>query len=197
MGVEFPAARDPPAMSSGAAYLLDSHALLWWWFDPDRLSNAALELLSNPSTSVLVSAASVWELSLKHHQGKLPELSSAITDLPGCCRPMALKRCRSPWPMACGQAVTASPTAIRLIACWPLRPNWIAWCCSPPTHSSPPSPVKPSGEIQRHLKHPAAWIKRSLSASLVACCSPPPVHWPVALVIAKRGAWSFALPAAG
>jgi len=24
-------------MSREAAYLLDSHALLWWWFDPDRL----------------------------------------------------------------------------------------------------------------------------------------------------------------
>ena len=70
-------------MRSGDGYLLDSHVLLWWWFDPDRLSNAVLELLSNPSTSVLVSAASVWELSLKHQQGKLPELSGVITDLPG------------------------------------------------------------------------------------------------------------------
>ena len=70
-------------MSTEAAYLLDSHALLWWWFDPDRLSSAVLGLLSNPSKSVLVSAASVWELNLKHHQGKLPELSGAISDLPG------------------------------------------------------------------------------------------------------------------
>ena len=70
-------------MSRGDAYLLDSHALLWWWFDPDRLSTAVRELLSDPATSVLVSAASLWELSLKHHQGKLPELSSAIADLPG------------------------------------------------------------------------------------------------------------------
>ena len=70
-------------MSSGTAFLLDSHALLWWWFDPDRLSTAVRELLIDPSTPVLVSAASVWELSLKHHQGRLPELSGAITDLPG------------------------------------------------------------------------------------------------------------------
>ena len=70
-------------MSRGNAYMLDSHALLWWWFDPDRLSTDVRELLSNPATPVLVSAASVWELSLKHHQGKLPELSGAITDLPG------------------------------------------------------------------------------------------------------------------
>jgi len=70
-------------MSRGGGYLLDSHVLLWWWFDPDRLSTTVRDLLIDPSTSVLVSAASVWELSLKHHQGKLPELSGIITDLPG------------------------------------------------------------------------------------------------------------------
>jgi PIN domain nuclease of toxin-antitoxin system len=70
-------------MRREATYLLDSHALLWWWFDPDRLSTAVRELLTNPAMPVLVSAATVWELSLKHHQGKLPELSGAIADLPG------------------------------------------------------------------------------------------------------------------
>jgi PIN domain nuclease of toxin-antitoxin system len=73
-------------MSGGNAYLLDSHALLWWWFDPDRLSGAVRDLLSDPATPVLVSAASGWELSLKHHQGTLPELSGAIDDLPGLLR---------------------------------------------------------------------------------------------------------------
>ena len=70
-------------MSRRDGYLLDSHVLLWWWFDPDRLSTAVRELVIDPSTPVLVSAASVWELSLKHHQGKLPELSGVISDLPG------------------------------------------------------------------------------------------------------------------
>ena len=40
-------------------------------------------LLVDPASTVLVSAATVWELSLKHHQGKLPELEQAIGDLPG------------------------------------------------------------------------------------------------------------------
>ena len=65
------------------SYLLDSHVLLWWWFDPERLSAAVHRLLSEPTTAVLVSAATVWELSLKHNQGKLPELDQAISDLPG------------------------------------------------------------------------------------------------------------------
>ena len=65
------------------AYLLDSHVLLWWWFEPERLSPTVQGLLADPATPVLVSAATVWELSLKHHQGKLPELEQAIADLPG------------------------------------------------------------------------------------------------------------------
>jgi len=73
----------PPVVESSLAYLLDSHALLWWWFDPDRLSGAVRSVISDAGNQVLVSAASVWELSLKHHQGKLPELASAIADLPG------------------------------------------------------------------------------------------------------------------
>jgi PIN domain nuclease of toxin-antitoxin system len=68
---------------NSAAYLLDSHVLLWWWFDPDRLSSAVRERLIDPTSSILVSAASVWELSLKHHRGKLPELGGAIADLQG------------------------------------------------------------------------------------------------------------------
>ena len=68
---------------TGSAYLLDSHVLLWWWFDPARLSAAVHELLVDSSSEIRVSAASVWELSLKHHRGKLPELAGAIDDLPG------------------------------------------------------------------------------------------------------------------
>jgi PIN domain nuclease of toxin-antitoxin system len=70
-------------MSDSVGYLLDSHVLLWWWFDPDRLSGPVQSLIADPETPVLVSAATAWELSLKHHQGKLPELAQAVGDLPG------------------------------------------------------------------------------------------------------------------
>ena len=73
-------------MNDAVGYLLDSHVLLWWWFEPDRLSGAVQSLITDPATPVLVSAATVWELSLKHHQGKLPELAQAIGDLPGLLR---------------------------------------------------------------------------------------------------------------
>jgi PIN domain nuclease of toxin-antitoxin system len=70
-------------MSSDVSYLLDSHVLLWWWFDPDRLSGPVRDAIQDPANPVLVSAATVWELSLKHQQGKLSELDEAMADLPG------------------------------------------------------------------------------------------------------------------
>ena len=45
-----------------------------------------LALLSNAESPVVVSSASAWELSIKHHQGKLPELQHAITDIPALLR---------------------------------------------------------------------------------------------------------------
>ncbi len=54
-------------MSDLAGYLLDSHVLLCWWFDPERLTQPVQALLVDPDTTVLVSAATVWELSLNHH----------------------------------------------------------------------------------------------------------------------------------
>ena len=45
-----------------------------------------LALLSDAETTVDLSSVSVWELSIKHHQGKLPELEHAITDLPALLR---------------------------------------------------------------------------------------------------------------
>jgi len=70
-------------VNGSGGYLLDSHALLWWWFEPDRLSSAVVNVLQNSGTPVHVSAASVWELSLKHHRGCLPQLQDAIGDLEG------------------------------------------------------------------------------------------------------------------
>ena len=73
-------------MTTSTGYLLDSHVLLWWWFDPQRLPEGVLALLSDAETPVVVSSASVWELSIKHHLGKLPELQPAITALPALLR---------------------------------------------------------------------------------------------------------------
>ncbi len=51
--------------------LLDTHVLLWWLADDPRLTPAMREAIADPSTSVMVSAASAWETAIKAAVGKL------------------------------------------------------------------------------------------------------------------------------
>ncbi len=62
--------------------LLDTHALLWWLAEPDRLSPAALQAIADPGNRVHVSAASGWEIATKVRLGKLPAASDLLNDLP-------------------------------------------------------------------------------------------------------------------
>lgn len=45
--------------------LLDTHTLLWWWADDPSLPAAVREAISDPESTVLVSAASAWEVATK------------------------------------------------------------------------------------------------------------------------------------
>ena len=66
--------------------LLDTHVLLWWLFDDPALSQPARDAIRDPGNSVLVSAASAWEISTKHRLGKLPEAGEAVGNLPALLR---------------------------------------------------------------------------------------------------------------
>lgn len=51
--------------------ILDTHVLLWWLTDSDRLSARARELLLDPESELYWSAASSWELAIKVGIGRL------------------------------------------------------------------------------------------------------------------------------
>jgi len=51
--------------------LVDSHTLLWSYFEPARLSATAANELTDPSNCVFVSPASHWEIAIKMSIGKL------------------------------------------------------------------------------------------------------------------------------
>jgi len=51
--------------------LLDTHALLWWMSDDAALSPRAKDVILNPEHTVLVSAATLWEIAIKQRKGKL------------------------------------------------------------------------------------------------------------------------------
>ena len=57
--------------------LLDTCTFLWIIAGANELSPRAKEIFANPANEVLLSAVSVWELSVKHSLGKLL-LPSAI-----------------------------------------------------------------------------------------------------------------------
>lgn len=52
--------------------LLDTHALLWWLDGDSSLSLPARQVIADPASTVLFSAASAWEIANKVRIGKLP-----------------------------------------------------------------------------------------------------------------------------
>ena len=61
--------------------LLDTHALLWWLDGDRRLSLKARRAIASQSNSILVSAASAWEIATKARLGKLPGATEVAADV--------------------------------------------------------------------------------------------------------------------
>lgn len=63
--------------------LLDTHVLLWALSCPDKLSDKARAVISDPRNAVFVSAASGWEIEIKSALGKLrtpPDLDAPLAE---------------------------------------------------------------------------------------------------------------------
>ena len=52
--------------------LIDTQCWLWLCSEPERFRAATLARLRDPGTERLLSAASIWEIVVKHAIGKLP-----------------------------------------------------------------------------------------------------------------------------
>ena len=63
--------------------LLDTHILLWWLMADRRLPKGLAKALGSPENDIAVSAASLWEIVIKHMLGRidvdLDELLSSVT----------------------------------------------------------------------------------------------------------------------
>jgi PIN domain nuclease of toxin-antitoxin system len=62
--------------------MLDTHVFLWWLDDPSQLSKAAAKAIGDGKNTVYVSAAVVWEISIKKALGRLDapdDLEAAMT----------------------------------------------------------------------------------------------------------------------
>jgi PIN domain nuclease of toxin-antitoxin system len=61
-------------------YLLDTHGLIWWWTDVKRLGAQARAAIESDGNRILVSVASVWEIAIKSHSGKLTAIEDFRRD---------------------------------------------------------------------------------------------------------------------
>jgi len=51
--------------------LLDTCAVIWWFFEDPRLGAAAVQLIDDPGTESVVSIVSLWEVAMKRRLGRL------------------------------------------------------------------------------------------------------------------------------
>lgn len=51
-------------------YLLDTHILLWTLIDPDKVPGPMRRIVENTENRVWFSAASIWEIAIKHSLAK-------------------------------------------------------------------------------------------------------------------------------
>ncbi|WP_324749350.1 type II toxin-antitoxin system VapC family toxin [Sphingomonas sp. LY54] len=60
--------------------LLDTHALLWALEASPKLSPKATQAIAESDDGILVSAASIMEIALKHRLGKLPDAARLVAN---------------------------------------------------------------------------------------------------------------------
>ena len=61
-------------------YLLDTNILLWWFYSHPNLGSQTKDLIQDPENSIFVSAASVWEISIKMGKANL-DVPNNFTEL--------------------------------------------------------------------------------------------------------------------
>jgi PIN domain nuclease of toxin-antitoxin system len=61
--------------------LLDTHAFLWWLAGDPSLSSTAQSAIGDQSNEIFVSAASAWEIAIKHRLGRLSDAAALAADI--------------------------------------------------------------------------------------------------------------------
>ncbi|HEX4642845.1 MAG TPA: type II toxin-antitoxin system VapC family toxin [Candidatus Acidoferrales bacterium] len=63
--------------------LFDTHARIWWFSDDPLLNRTARGIIASTENTLLVSAASAWEIAIKYQLGKLRKAGDLISDFSG------------------------------------------------------------------------------------------------------------------
>ncbi len=65
-------------------YILDTNALIFYLYNPERLSKAAVDIVHNEDNQIYVSIVSLWEIAIKSSIGKL-EIKNSMEEIAGIC----------------------------------------------------------------------------------------------------------------
>lgn len=52
-------------------YLLDTHVVLWWLTEPEKIHAKAQKIIRDRTNEIFVSSASFWEMAIKKSIGRL------------------------------------------------------------------------------------------------------------------------------
>jgi PIN domain nuclease of toxin-antitoxin system len=63
--------------------LFDTHALIWWFSDDSSLPPTVRGIIADTDNTLLVSAASAWELAIKYQLGKLRKVADLVSNFSG------------------------------------------------------------------------------------------------------------------
>jgi PIN domain nuclease of toxin-antitoxin system len=58
-------------MTTKNMFLIDTHILLWWATENTKLSKKNKAIIDSPHNTIIVSAATIWELTIKKNKGLL------------------------------------------------------------------------------------------------------------------------------
>jgi PIN domain nuclease of toxin-antitoxin system len=65
-------------------YLLDTNALIFYLYNPERLSKVAMGVVYSEKNQIYVSIASLWEIAIKSSIGKL-EIRNSLEEIARIC----------------------------------------------------------------------------------------------------------------
>lgn len=83
--------------------LLDTHAYAWAVTAPDRLSDRARAAIADIHNVLLVSAATAWELAIKHRSGRWPDAEPLVSHHDLYCGRLGAQQ----HPITAGDAIRA------------------------------------------------------------------------------------------
>lgn len=61
-------------------YLLDTHIILWWLTEPEKITPKTRKIISDKNNQIYTSSVSFWEMAIKKSIGRLT-LTSNILDI--------------------------------------------------------------------------------------------------------------------